>query len=245
MPIPPLTDSEPSLNLTAGYAVQQDLVDLLIDDGNRVIGYKVGATSIAMQRQLGIDTPFHGPVFASTLYLDGDTIPLSRFIAPRVESEIALVVGKHLQGPGVDIAEARRAITGATAAMEIVDSRIIDWRIKLADTVADLGSSGAMVTSRRTVPLTDIDTRLIGMRLTRDGELIDAGVGSAVLGNPFAVVAWLANTLGERGAALEPGHQILTGALHAAVPLKPGAVFRAEFDRLGSVSMRVSGRKPE
>jgi 2-keto-4-pentenoate hydratase len=124
--------------------------------------------------------------------------------------------------------------------MEIIDSRITDWRIRLADTVADLASNGAMAISSRIVPLGDLDIRLIGMTLTRDGELVDTGAGAAALGDPVAVVAWLANTLGEHGVALEPGHLILTGALHAAVPLTPGDVFRAEFDRLGPVTVRVS-----
>jgi 2-keto-4-pentenoate hydratase len=123
--------------------------------------------------------------------------------------------------------------------MEIVDSRIEDWRIKLADTVADLASNGAMATSSRVVPLDGIDTRLIGMTLTRNGELIDTGAGAAALGDPVAVVAWLANVLGESGVALEPGHLIMTGALHAAVPMTPGDVFRAEFDRLGPITVRV------
>lgn len=123
--------------------------------------------------------------------------------------------------------------------MEIVDSRIADWRIKLADTVADLASNGAVAVSSRLVPLAGLDTRLIGMTLTRNGELVDTGAGAAALGDPLAVVAWLANVLGAAGEVLEPGHLIMTGALHAAVPMTAGDVFRAEFDRLGPVTVRV------
>jgi 2-keto-4-pentenoate hydratase len=123
--------------------------------------------------------------------------------------------------------------------MEIVDSRITDWRIKLADTVADLASNGAAAISSRIVPLAALDTRLIGMMFTRNGELIDTGAGAAALGDPLAVVAWLANTLGQHGIALEPGHLVMTGALHAAVPMAAGDVFRAEFDHLGPVTVRV------
>ena len=104
--------------------------------------------------------------------------------------------------------------------MEIVDSRFADWRIKLADTVADLASNGAVAVSSRLVPLTGVDTRLIGMTFTRNGELVDTGAGAAALGDPLAVVAWLANVLGENGVALEPGHLVMTGALHAAVPMR-------------------------
>ena len=136
--------------------------------------------------------------------------------------------------------DARRAIAGMTAAVEIVDSRFADWRIKLADTVADLASNGAVAVSSRLVPLDGLDPRLIGMVLTRRGELADTGAGAAALGDPVRVVAWLANTLGEMGAKLEAGHLIMTGALHAAVPMQAGDVFRADFDRLGPVTVRVA-----
>lgn len=241
VPIPPFTDADPSLGMADGYAVQQELVKLLLADGDTIIGHKVGVTSTAMQKLIGIDSPDYGPVLSSTVYRDGDTIPLDRFIQPKIEAEIVFVLGDRLQGPGVTVTRAHAAIAGAVAAMEIVDSRIEDWRIKLADTVADLASNGAMATSSRIVPLAGIDARLIGMTLTRNGELIDTGAGAAALGDPVAVVAWLANVLGESGVALEPGHLIMTGALHAAVPMTAGDVFRAEFDRLGPITVRVGG----
>jgi 2-keto-4-pentenoate hydratase len=239
VPIPPFTDAEPDLDVDDGYAIQKELVKLLLADGDRIVGHKVGLTAAPMQRALGIDSPDYGPVLASTLYRNGDAIPLDAFVSPKVEAEIVFVLGERLEGPGVTVTQARAAIAGAVAGMEIIDSRIADWRIRLADTVADLASNGAMALSSRIVPL-GLDARLIGMTLTRNGELVDTGAGAAALGDPVAVVAWLANTLGEHGVALEPGHLILTGALHAAVPLTPGDVFRAEFDRLGPVTVRVS-----
>ncbi|SDH47234.1 2-keto-4-pentenoate hydratase [Pseudonocardia oroxyli] len=239
-PIPPFTDAEPRLGMADGYAIQQELTALLVADGDRIVGHKVGLTAAPMQQALGIDTPDYGPVLASTVYRDGDVVPLERFIAPKVEAEIVFVLGERLEGPGVTVTRARAAMAGVVAGMEIIDSRIADWRIKLADTVADLASNGAMATSSRIIPVGELDTRLIGMTLTRNGELVDTGAGAAALGDPVAVVAWLANTLGEQGVALEPGHLILTGALHAAVPLSPGDVFRAEFDRLGPVTVRVA-----
>ena len=239
VPIPPFTDEDPSLGIADGYAIQRELVPLLLADGDEVIGYKVGLTSAPMQRMLGIDAPDYGPVLSSTVYRDGDAIPLDRFIQPKIEAEIVFVLGERLAGPGVTVTDAHRAIAGAAAAMEIVDSRIENWRIKLADTVADLASNGAVATSSRLVPLDGLDTRLIGMMLTRNGELIDTGAGAAALGDPVAVVAWLANVLGENGVALEPGHLVMTGALHAAVVMEAGDVFRAEFDRLGPVTVRV------
>jgi 2-keto-4-pentenoate hydratase len=239
VPIPPFTDDDPTLGMADGYAIQRELIQLLLADGDRIVGHKVGLTSKPMQKMVGVDSPDYGPVLASTIYRDGDTIPASRFIAPKIEAEIVFVIGERLEGPGVTVTQAHAAIAGAVAAMEIVDSRIADWRIKLADTVADLASNGAMATSSRIVPITDIDTRLVGMTLTRNGELIDTGAGAAALGDPVAVVAWLANVLGGDGVALEPGHLIMTGALHAAVPMTPGDVFRAEFDRLGPITVRV------
>jgi 2-keto-4-pentenoate hydratase len=239
-PIAPFTDTEPDLGMGDGYAVQKELVDLLIAEGDSVVGYKVGLTSEPMQRMIGVSSPDYGPVLASTLYRDGDTVSLSRFIAPRVEAEIVFVLGEQLIGPGVTPVQARSAIVGAVAGIEIVDSRIVDWRVQLADTVADLASNGAAALSSRVVTLGDTDTRLIGMSLTRNGELIDTGAGAAALGDPVAVVAWLANVLGENGIALEPGHLVMTGALHAAVPMAPDDVFRAEFDRLGPVTLVVA-----
>lgn len=238
--IAPFTDEDPTLGIADGYAVQSELIKLILADGDRIIGYKAGLTSKPMQTMLGVDQPDYGPVLASTVYRDGDEFSLAGFIAPKVEAEIILVLGEELTGPGVTVDDARRAVRGAAAAMEIVDSRFADWRIKLADTVADLASNGAMVMSETVVPLADADVRLIGMVMTRNGELVDTGAGAAALGNPLAVVAWLANTLGADGIALQPGHVIMTGALHAAVPMQPGEHYVAEFDRLGSVSIRVT-----
>jgi 2-keto-4-pentenoate hydratase len=228
--IEPFTDADPDLGMADGYAVQQELVKLLLADGDRIVGYKVGLTSKPMQKMIGVDTPDYGPVLGSTVYADGDSVPVSAFIQPKIEAEIAFVLGSPLAGPGVSVLDARRAIAGMTAAVEIVDSRFADWRIKLADTVADLASNGAVAISSRVVPLDGLDPRLIGMVLT----------GAAALGDPVKVVAWLANTLGEMGAKLEAGHLVMTGALHAAVPMRAGDVFRAEFDRLGPLTVRVT-----
>ncbi|GAA4545294.1 2-keto-4-pentenoate hydratase [Pseudonocardia xishanensis] len=239
-PISPFTDEDPSLGLDDGYAIQRELLELVLADGDTVIGHKVGVTSLAMQRMLGIDSPDYGPVLSSTVFRNQDTVPLGRFIAPKIEAELVFVLGAPLRGPGVTLDQARAAITGVVAGLEIVDSRIEDWRIKLADTVADFASNGAVALADDVVPFAEIpDTRLVGMVLTRNGELVDTGAGAAALGDPVAVVAWLANELSRRDVGLEPGHLIMTGALHAAVPMSPGDEFVAEFDRLGSVRVTV------
>src|SRR6185437_13338004 len=148
-------------------------------------------------------------------------------------------------GAGLDRLRRRRGGAGVRVhpaedrGRDRLRARLADWRIRLADTVADLASNGAVAISSRVVPLEGIDPRLIGMVLTRQGDLVDTGAGAAALGDPVKVVAWLANTLGEMGAKLEAGHLVMTGALHAAVPMRAGDVFRAEFDRLGPLTVRV------
>jgi 2-keto-4-pentenoate hydratase len=240
VPIAPFTDAMPDLGMEDGYAIQQYLVGMLAIDGEVISGYKLGLTSAAMQTLLGVDSPDFGPVFASTVYRDGVEIPVDRFIAPRIEAEIGVILDRDLTGPFCTPADATRATRGLVAAMEIVDSRIIDWRIKLADTVADLASSGAIALSSRVVPLEGIDPRLVGMVFTKNGELVATGAGAAALGDPMAAVAWLANTLHPMGVVLPAGSVIMTGALHAMVPVTPGDVFRAEFDHLGPITIRMA-----
>jgi len=239
-PIAPFTEADPSLGMAEGYAIQRELVAMLLDDGERIIGYKAGLTSEPMRQMFGVDSPDYAPVLASTAFDDGDTLRLQDFIAPKVEAEIVFRLGARLCGPGVTVPDARAAVAEAFAGLEIVDSRIKDWRIGLADTIADLASAGAVVLSGRAVPAGDLDSRLLGMTLARNGELVATGAGAAAFGDPLAVVAWLANTLAQHGIALEPGHLIMTGALHAALPIAPGDVFTAVFDRLGAVTLRAS-----
>jgi 2-keto-4-pentenoate hydratase len=238
-PISPLTDTYPEMTVADAYAVQSALCDRLVDDGDRVVGYKLGLTSAPMQLMFGVNEPDYAPVLASGVVDDGAAVEVSRFIQPKAEAEIALLLDRPLTGPGVTTLEAARAIAGATAAIEIVDSRIEDWKIKLPDTIADMASSGAVVLSSQLVPLEDIDVRLVGMVITRNGQLAATGAGAAALGNPIQAVAWLANTLAPYGVTLEAGRFVMTGALHAAFPATAGDVIRAEFDRLGSVAVRM------
>jgi 2-keto-4-pentenoate hydratase len=173
---------------------------------------------------------------------DGVHLDLDRFIQPRIEAEICLVLEAPLRGPGVTAMEAYRAVSGGVAALELVDSRIRDWRIKLIDTIADLASSAAAILSARVIPLDGWDPRLCGMVVTKNGRTVDTGAGAAALGNPVTAVAWLANTLATYGVGLEPGWLVMTGALHRAFPVAPGDVVRAEFDRLGPVTVRFRGK---
>ena len=240
VPIEPLTDSHAGMSLTDAYRVQRDLVERLLADGDRVVGYKLGLTSKPMQRLVGIDSPDFAPILASDVRADGAEVDLADFIHPRLEAEIALKLKADLAGPDCTELDVAGAVSGATAAIEIVDSRIIDWRIKLADTIADLASCGAIVLGSDVVPVDRFDLRLVGVVLTRDGEVVATGAGAAALGNPLHATAWLVRTLAGFGESLRAGQFVLTGALHAAVELAPGQQYWAEADRLGAVGLRIA-----
>lgn len=237
--IPPLTARHPGMTMADGYRVQQELVAALTAGGERVVGYKLGLTSAPMQQLLGVDSPDFAPVLSSHMNPDGAAVSAASFIAPRVEAEIALVLREDLRGPDCTALDVAAAVTGAVAALEIVDSRIADWKIKLADTIADLASSGAVVLGPALTPAAGLDLRVLGMVLTCNGSLIATGAGAAALGNPLQAVAWLVQTLHPLGEYLRAGQFIMTGALHAAVDITAGQNYRAEFDRLGAVGLRV------
>jgi 2-keto-4-pentenoate hydratase len=239
-PVAPLTERHPDLVLEDAYAIQTLNVERRVAAGQRVIGRKVGLTSLPMQRMLGVDEPDFGVLTDVMVVEDGDLIDLSRLVAPRVEAELAFVMGRDLAGPGVTTAGALAAIAGALPSVEVVDSRVADWKIKLVDTVADNASSGLIVLGGRLRRVEDLDLRLLGVVVSRGGEMIDTGAGAAALGNPARCVAWLANKLGAFGAGLEAGDVVLPGAVHAMVPVEPGDVFRAEFAHLGAVTVRFS-----
>lgn len=240
VPIAPLTAEFPDWGVREGYAVQQKLVERLVAEGDRVVGYKLGLTSAPMQELLKVDQPDFSPIFASGVFNDGAQVSVADFIAPRVEAEIALVLAEDVRGPDCTPAKVAAATQGLVAAIEIVDSRIADWKITIADTVADLASGGAIALAAQVVPLGDVDPRLIGMVFCRDGQLVATGAGAAALGDPLVAVAWLVNTLHELGGFLPAGSIVMTGALHAMQPIAPGQTWTAEFDRLGALSLRIT-----
>jgi 2-keto-4-pentenoate hydratase len=237
--IPPLTEADPDLTMADGYLVQQGVVRRYLDAGDRVVGYKLGLTSKPMQEMLGVSSPDFAPVMASHVLPDGAAVAVSDYIAPKLEAELALVLREELSGPDCTALDVLRAVEGVVASIELVDSRVADWRIQLPDTVADMASSGSIIVGGRVVPAADIDLRLLGMVFTRDGEVLATGAGAAALGNPAAAVAWLVRTLHLLGASLPAGSIVMTGALHAAVPVAAGETYRAEFDRLGPVTVRI------
>jgi 2-oxopent-4-enoate hydratase len=235
-PISPLSEKDPDLTVQDAYAIQSINVERRVAAGARRLGSKVGLSSRAMQQLLGVDEPDFGVLLDDMFVEEGDPISLSTMCQPRVEAEIAFVLDHDLTGPGVTTTAALRAIGGALASLEIVDSRIADWRIKLVDTVADNASCGRLVLGGKITKVDDLDLRLLGMVISRNGEVIDSGAGAAVLGNPARCVAWLANTFARFGASLHAGDVILPGALHKMVPAATGDTFRAEFAHLGAVT---------
>jgi 2-keto-4-pentenoate hydratase len=239
-PVQPLTDRHPELGIEDAYAIQTFNTERRLAGGARIIGRKIGLTSRPMQQLLGVNEPDYGVLLDDMVVEDGDEIPLSRLVQPRVEAELAFVMARDLAGPGVTTANALAAIAGALPAVEVVDSRVADWKIKLVDTVADNASSGLMVLGGRLRSVADLDLRLLGVVVTRHGELLDTGAGAAALGNPARCVAWLANKLAAFGASLRAGDVVLPGAVHKMVPVRPGDVFRAEFAHLGAVTVRFS-----
>lgn len=236
IPIDPLTTDFTDADLSVAYAIAQEQVRQWEADGDEIKGHKVGLASFAIQQQMGVDQPDFGHLTASMFHLENHPIPSSRFIQPRIEPEVAFVLGKPLTGPGVTVADAVRAVDCVLPALEIVDSRIKDWQIGIFDTVADNASSGGVVLGSRPMSLRDLDLRLAGCTLHINGELVATGAGGAVLGSPLNALVWLANTVGPLGVTLQPGHVILPGSMTRAFPVAPGATVVSTVAGLGSVT---------
>lgn len=240
LPTDPLTAAHPAMTAEDAYAVQQTILRTRLESGDSIVGWKVGLTSEAMQAMLGVDTPDYGPILSSMLVNDRGTIAASDLIQPKAEAEIAFVLDRSLRGPGVTPSDVARATAGVVASIEVIDSRIRDWKIALADTVADMASSARVVTSELRVPLEDLDLREVGVAVRLNGGTVETGKGAAVLGDPLSAVAWAANTLGALGVTLEAGQLIMPGAMHRAVDVAAGDTIQATFDELGPVEVRFA-----
>ncbi|MCD9033968.1 fumarylacetoacetate hydrolase family protein [Luteimonas sp. Y-2-2-4F] len=237
-PVAPLLQPH---GIDAAYAVQSLLAAAAESAGRRVVGRKIGLTSAAVQAQLGVDQPDFGLLFDDMEYGDGQEIPLSRLIKPRVEAEIAFVFERDLDGERPTLGEVLNAVGYALPAIEIVDSRVRDWRIGILDTIADNASSGLYVLGGTPRKVDALDPVLCGMRLDRAGEPVSVGCGAACLGNPFNAVAWLARTVARLGRPLRAGDVVLSGALGPMVAVAPGDAFEARISGLGRVGAFFSG----
>jgi 2-keto-4-pentenoate hydratase len=237
--VPPLRDGIRPDDADGAYAVQLINTKFWITQGRRVIGRKVGLTSEAVQRQLGVDQPDFGVLFDDMLVPNGGTLDVRKVLQPKIEAEIALTLGKDLVGTGTSVLDVLAATEYALPALEIVDSRITDWRITFADTVADNASSAFFVLSSQPCRLSGLDLLSCGMVMEVDGRVASTGVGAACLGHPLNAAAWLARALAARNDPLRAGDVIMTGALGPMVALKPGMSVRATIGGLGNVSLNV------
>lgn len=238
-PTAPIAASLAAGGVPAAYAVQSLLAQGRVARGARIVGRKIGLTSAAVQAQIGVDQPDFGVLFDDMDYRDGAEVPMARLIAPKAEAEIAFVLGRDILDAS-DPAEIRAAVALAYPALEIVDSRIADWKIGLLDTVADNASSGVFVLGAKGLPLSDFDTKGVRMEMRRNGQLVSIGTGADCLGDPLNALAWLAATAIRFGAPLRAGDIILSGALGPMVPVTAGDSFDADIAPLGRVSVTFS-----
>jgi len=218
------------------YAIQDINTERALNSGRRLVGRKIGLTSVAVQKQLGVDSPDFGMLFADMAYGDGEAIAAGKLIQPKVEAEIALVLKADLTQAQHTYADIISATDYALAAIEVVDSRIENWKISLLDTVADNASSAAYVLSSQPVSLADVDLVNCKMQMTRAGEVVSEGIGKACLANPLNAAVWLADEMVKRGRPLQKGDFVLTGALGPMVVANPGDEFQVQIDGFGSVT---------
>jgi 2-keto-4-pentenoate hydratase len=240
IPLPPLSQEYPTLTAAQAYAIQSAWLDLKLASGARIIGRKIGLTSRAMQELLGVDQPDYGFLLDSMAVSSGSTLLRTDFLLPRIEPEIAFWLAKDIKGPGITIDAILAATRGVSPALELVDSRIAKWQIKLPDTIADNASSARVIVSEQIVPLDDLDLAAERVTLTCNGAEVGSGNGAAVLGHPAEAVAWLANKLAEYGIAIRAGQLVLPGAMCAAATVAAGETYRAVFTTVGEVSIRFA-----
>ena len=235
--VPKLTETEPSLTLPYGYDVQWALRKLRIAAGARLSGLKMGLTSRAKMKQMGVESPIYGFLLDEYCVAADSEIPMSQLIHPRVEPEIALVTCRDLRGPGCTIAQALAAVDFAVPALEVIDSRYADFKFDLPSVVADNGSSARYVVGTTPRRIRDLDLRTVGVVVERNGMGVSFGAGAAVLGHPVLSLAMLANLLAAREQVIPAGTYVMTGGITEAVKAGAGDHFVARFQSLGSLSI--------
>jgi 2-keto-4-pentenoate hydratase len=228
VPIPPVTEWDEIPDITAAYAVQLCWTQMRIKRGEKVLGHNVGLTSKVAQQQIGVDQPDYGRLWQSSFYESRNgsvEIAAGNFLQPRIEGEVAFLIGKSLRGPDITPEQVLAATEACALGVEIVDSRIANWKITVADTVADNASYGGFSHGPWDKKLRDADLSAVEMSIHQNGALAAKGLGSAVLGSPVNSTAWLASKLSEFGLSLEPGDIVISGTFMRMLPLKSGDVF--------------------
>jgi 2-keto-4-pentenoate hydratase len=238
-PVAPLRDLIPPQDIDAAYAVQSINTAFWVAAGRKIIGRKIGLTAASVQRQLGVDQPDFGVLFDYMLVPDRGLLAANRVLQAKVEGEVAFVLARDLDNPRASPLDLMAAIAYALPAVEIVDSRIADWKITIADTVADNASSGYFVLGSEPRSLAGLDLMNCGMVLTIDGAIMSVGAGAACLGHPLNAAAWLARALAIRGERLRAGDVVMSGALGPMVALSSGVQIRVTIGGLGSVDFSV------
>ena len=233
-----LTDSNPEMTVADAYRVQLLNVKRRLENGEKLIGMKIGLTSAAMQKMLNVSVPDYGHLFDSMLLTNGQVCHVDQLIQPRAEGEISFCLNKTLKGPGVTVADVYEATRYLVPSIEIVDSRIKDWKIKLQDTIADNGSSARLMVGSGMTPIENVDMKLTGMVMEKNGELVNSGCAAEVWGTPAAAVACLANMLSEFDIELPAGSIVMAGALTGMVPVEAGDVITCSFTGMGSVTVK-------
>ncbi|MFH0178743.1 2-keto-4-pentenoate hydratase [Streptomyces cacaoi] len=242
-PCAPVRDLLGSTDVFKAYQVQRRLTERRLTAGAVVAGRKIGLTSPAVQKQLGVDQPDFGVLFADMDVSSLAEVPMTRLLQPKAEAEIAFVLAADLDTDDLDLAAVRTAVEYATPALEIVDSRIADWDITFTDTVADNASSGLYVLGDSRLPLTAFDPREATMRMYADGTLVSQGNGAACLGDPLNALLWLARTARDHGDPLRAGQVVLSGALGPMVSVSPGVTVLAEISSLGTVTVTFTDKE--
>ena len=237
-PIARISESHGLVGVDAAYAVAALNTRARLAEGRRIVGKKIGLTSRAVQQQLGVDEPDFGMLFDDMELLDGDALPAAALIQPKVEAELAFVVGRDLRQQAPTYGEFVAALDCALPAIEIVDSAIADWRITLVDTVADNASSGLYVLGQRPVAIGQLAHSALDMQLAVNGRVLSAGNGAACLGHPLRAAYWLARTMALRGQPLKAGELVLSGALGPMVPAAAGDWVQVRIDCAGECAVR-------
>ncbi len=240
-PIPPITESDGITSAETAYAIQAHWTDMRLARGEKIVGRKIGLTSKAIQQQLGVNEPDYGTLWQSSYYEAANgrvEIPASDFLQPRIEGEVAFLIGKPLRGPNVTRLDVLAAAEACAMGIEIVASRIADWRIKLADTIADNASYGGFTLGPWDTGLREADLSALAMTIHHNGVLAAEGVGAAALGHPAISTAWLANKLSEFGVSLEPGDIVISGGITKMLPVKADDQF--VFSLTGQPSVTVT-----